>query len=1717
MKKNIFGLILILIFTILFTGVTFASKTQFDVSTGIIGDSNGSATADSWGYSRNRCGTRYVLEIDDEEVGGGNHLDYYVNHITTGNNVTHLYMGTNYNYSSDFYAGSLNYNGFYTVSGLPANPDGASAKYWFTNWLTANPNSSNFNPGTESAEFERIKFIAGCIMLAAKDAGDTTTANQMQSIIDDSISAKLAVKAEILFYVFPPKALTGNTRKSLFLTYNEVRAYADDGNHRGGIRYMRGGGNVSWYKADGGSLDIIATKLYEKDQEYALVGNSVNCKCNMLTNKYGYTATLDGKYLKFSGGSLSSWDKPIGGTNVSDAVLPNMCSVKAGGSYYSMGLRKGGSNDPVSSDFYVDGNSAKGTHMQAECKGWDFMKDHSMVSGSSAIINKAFIFEGWDYLWWGQRKTDKGNIYANWLVKNGNSYSAISGISRYENLKQNFGKYTVKNNEGGRTTTYEYKGYYVQDGNIPASSASIGTLKTDTSVTVEISKNKPNKTIHFVFEEKEPEKGNIYANWLVKNGNSYKAISGISRYEDKNKDFGTYKVKNNVGGRSATNYTYKGYCVQNGNIDASKASIGTLNTSGTAQATIDASNKNKTIHFVYEEIKGTVKVRHVVITSANVAKVIEPNNTTYNYTKNNVSLGDFSATKAYSNNNYRYLGYAVNDGLIATLNYNLDSTFTNGNTVKVKLTASKTSYTITFAYVDESFEPIKVGLNVLHYDKTNGVAMSAPRGITVSWNDIADIMVQLYGNVNNKSEVIKEYNKIVSDSSLNDNQKIASVLEKFIKPKWDGTNLPGLKSLSLKPESMKKYHLLPENERIDIKSKKSSAAIVSSVDLGNTQVMPSFDDVKAKVENKTILPNGVTNDNLITITIYYSCDKEVVFEHYDKETGAKLPARLIEDKKIAVEKGGNVTYTGFNLEAKKYYYAPEYTVAVNGTPIITNNQSTIVVGPVNVDEIVRLYYFKAKTLKIKHVDKNNTSIVLEQEPDQVLVYNSTIDARARIGDKGVTGNPPKGDKVYATYTSDSSYYHYECTTDDYSVSPSAALKETKNNNSIATIKHDGSYTEDSVNVVFKYQKYWPIHVYFKDYDTHESIKDENGNVFDFDTEDKDGASHTERYKDLKYLNYKFVENDTNKEKELTKIINQETGFTFYYVRVPAATGEIIPTEDVPLPVDPTDPSSPYNPGSPFYNKKLIVLDDVFGMKYTINNYDKIAYNAELYLTFPFDVYYNDKFYNAGEKALIETFDPNVIDHSIRTYEGTIYFRLPSWVIERDYTGDTHLILRYSDVPYPDGEDDPLSDEPHSITVIGRLYDFTVTAIDEGVSENQAKWTLSLFGKLGYANGDNKDNEYKADTLPIGQNNVKSNVSTYKVNTPFKTQNPAWPRGMAIGTPFLFSINTKGLMSNKISIEPKLEFYDTNGNIVSNARFVYQNAQGYVEFTNSNGIVVANAGNFETKLTNNLRYTTEVKKEVEKANQLRQKGNVNLLGSAKQDYANVMNAYSTFAQADNVKFGDYNKLIIPNKLRLPFVNYYAEPANTNNIRYNEAQKIGNRFNNDLYYDMDSRVTDRLNYINSTNIGDYNIKSANVGMNQDAIINSLGHWYAEYNLPASLKVYDSSGKEIDHGFIVVKFKIRTLRNPIGGETTGDKEYLTYWKGRDASGTILNSQWTAENKTLTSTNNRNINVNFPIISGQNSVKYKSIDVSDGYYPVAIYEAGFSINDFYQIAGTH
>ena len=453
--------------------------------------------------------------------------------------------------------------------------------------------------------------------------------------------------------------------------------------------------------------------------------------------------------------------------------------------------------------------------------------------------------------------------------------------------------------------------------------------------------------------------------------------------------------------------------------------------------------------------------------------------------------------------------------------------------------------------------------------------------------------------------------------------------------------------------------------------------------------------------------------------------------------------------------------------------------------------------------------------------------------------------------------------------------------------------------------------------------------------------------------------------------------------------------------------------------------------TPDTGENVIILDEPFTLNVEVDNYDILEEGSTIKVKFPFDVYYNNAFQKANEEIVIDTIPAGATLSEI--FNDVLTFRLPSWIIEKNYDDETKLYI-YD----PDGT--MLKEYSISIKVVGRLYDFTVTNL-----EKDTNWKQMLFSAIG--------KEYKAAQLPIGQN-IPSNTR--------------YPYGIKLGSTFLYSINTKGLKSDNIQIDTKVIYVDKDGN-QKPATFYYQVAgKGEVKFSEAYTI---NANNFSTELNKQTRSTDEVRKEISKALALKNYGpwiqTSWPLTSEQKAYANVQNAYLNFTPTLTRTFGNFNTMKLPNTLRMPFVNYFTQ----------ERPSIYSNYN----------ITD-------------------VKMKEDQIVNSLGHWYAEYRLPSSLYAKDSAGNRLpEDGYYIVLFNIKSL------DSSGNT-YLSY------SLPTNNSQWMKENPVL-KTNGNKVTVQLPKIVGQTTVKQFTMDLDNhdykGFYPVVIYQAGAS-ND-YEVGGTH
>jgi hypothetical protein len=533
---------------------------------------------------------------------------------------------------------------------------------------------------------------------------------------------------------------------------------------------------------------------------------------------------------------------------------------------------------------------------------------------------------------------------------------------------------------------------------------------------------------------------------------------------------------------------------------------------------------------------------------------------------------------------------------------------------------------------------------------------------------------------------------------------------------------------------------------------------------------------------------------------------------------------------------------------------------------------------------------------------------------------------------------------------------------------------------------------------------------------------------------------------------------TTRKTGTPKITKGKTRVNLYYIGAKLEDPELIPDGEVNQ-LDNKD-------------KNSVVLDDVFTIKIKVDKPNLAAQaQASINIKFPFDVFKNNP---SDNKAVLVPKDTwiEAYKYGEEKKEILVTYRIPSYVKEQKYdgsngTGKTIIELRYPDDGYKD------TNSKLEINVIGRVYDFTVTQL-----AGDTIWQNSLFG------GNNVGLEYKADTLPIGQRqiNIENDKSTQlysgKAAGQLLTQPATYKYGIKLGSSFLFSIKTKGLKSDNIVIEPRVVYYDANG-IKKDVTLTYTENGKEVQFLKNDIIQMTNK--LSTRLNASPRLNTEVSQEINRANTLRSTYGDNPIGADNKGFISNVNAYSKFIIAES-EFGTTQKLeSIPNALRLPYVNYLAglRPelrlvGSDKRVLNSIESMTGNKLNNFIKYDSLSYYKSQI----GSNVTD------------DQIVNSLGHWYADYRLPATLKATDG-GKAIKDGYIVVYFRIYTT----------DKDgniYLRYEKQNLGDAKESFNQWTLEN------GNSSKSANMPLLLTQTSpandknVQYTS---DKAWFPVAIY----------------
>lgn len=386
---------------------------------------------------------------------------------------------------------------------------------------------------------------------------------------------------------------------------------------------------------------------------------------------------------------------------------------------------------------------------------------------------------------------------------------------------------------------------------------------------------------------------------------------------------------------------------------------------------------------------------------------------------------------------------------------------------------------------------------------------------------------------------------------------------------------------------------------------------------------------------------------------------------------------------------------------------------------------------------------------------------------------------------------------------------------------------------------------------------------------------------------------------------------------------------------------------------------------------------VASREYSISdsNYD---FEANAKLTFSFDVYDGEKYYTRNTSVNIDELDLSEYTRRI-VYEDygngekiPIVYKV--WTIDlEDFivsvtnkegiqqqladAGRNFSIKFYLNFKCSAGEDFEEIREGWSyinnIEIVGQVYDFKVTNLHDG----DKVWKNSL---MEYVK--NNKVEFRADELPIGQGNEQ--------------QNAKYNAGIMQGTPFYFSVATKGKSSKSIEIVPTYYFVPKNDEALKKVKM-------YVK-----GKEVSDTLRL-TKANDNFRTSEQLLLKPE----------------YQTDRIKGMEIYKSLYQNLQPNIGTYGGIVIGSALRTPFWNYFTSDDDNGKVWWN--LKNG-----------DADATARKDLFESVNhwYGDYTVPNDAVFRDEsgtilkDGIImvtfsiktkygeNGSGNYYLGYNLPS-----------------------------------------------------------------------------------------------------------------------
>lgn len=222
------------------------------------------------------------------------------------------------------------------------------------------------------------------------------------------------------------------------------------------------------------------------------------------------------------------------------------------------------------------------------------------------------------------------------------------------------------------------------------------------------------------------------------------------------------------------------------------------------------------------------------------------------------------------------------------------------------------------------------------------------------------------------------------------------------------------------------------------------------------------------------------------------------------------------------------------------------------------------------------------------------------------------------------------------------------------------------------------------------------------------------------------------------------------------------------------------------------------------------------------------------VTFNMAVEYNGQVYKAGTLIELESRPANANVESKSNFGTKYEFTVPVWNEDnKNYDINAKVIPTGNNSGVADREECNIVTKSAAgcainssdIKLIGKIYDFTVTNIQ---GDDMWKKILNL-------PTDNVKNEYKADRLPVGQENQKKSTEAKKYNSAIRK-----------GTKIYFSVNTKGIANKEIKIIPEYYYIDTDGTTLTKVDAFVKNASGKYIKINGNRTSLTSNPNKMTK-------------------------------------------------------------------------------------------------------------------------------------------------------------------------------------------------------------------------------------------------------------------------------